>query len=90
MTGENTRYMCKSAVEIDASLDVLPELGVIDPGLSPGGACPEGYPAFHSTLMSPNSPVRVTVASHAPNSILETFRAKAAKPTCATYVSDGC
>lgn len=90
MIGENSRYICRSAVKIDTFLDVLPELGVMDPGLSPGGACPEGYPDFHSTLMSPNSPVRVTVASHVPSSILETFRAKEAKPTCATYVSDGC
>lgn len=69
-------------------LCVLPELGVIAPSLSPGGADCEGYPAFHSTLMAPNSPLRITFASQVPVSILETFRAREAKPTCVTYVRE--
>lgn len=63
---------------------ILPELGVIAPSPKPGGACAEGYPALHCTLMSPNSPARVTFASHFPVSTLETCRAREAKPTCTT------
>lgn len=80
--------MCALLQKSFPLLSVLPELGVIAPSLSPNGACPEGYPAFHSTLMSPNSPVLVTFASHDPVSIFETCRAREAKPTCTTYLRD--
>ena len=71
---------------INPSLTVLPELGVISPVLKPGKSSPDGYPALHCTLMSPNSPVRVTIASHVPVSKLETCRAREAKPTCTTSI----
>lgn len=74
-------YGFEFALQIVAFLAFLPELGVIVPSLSPGGACPTGYPVFHCTLMSPNRPFRVTFASHVPVSIFETCRAREANPT---------
>lgn len=65
-------------------LTVLPEFGMIAPALKPGRVSPKGYPAFHCTLMSPNSPFRVTFATQIPVSTLETCRASEAKPTYRT------